>query len=116
MILKRLFILASAAFFSAMISLTALAEPATATTSKHANKGIACVLCHKENPPAKTVPFEQCENCHGDNDTMAKRTEKTSPNPHYNHLGNVTCTECHRDHTESVLICDDCHKFKLKTP
>ncbi|MDR0588019.1 MAG: cytochrome c3 family protein [Burkholderiales bacterium] len=100
----------------AALSMSVFAAPMTIPMGKHLEKGVTCAQCHKENPPAKAVPFEKCESCHGNNDAMAKRTEKVEPNPHFNHLGDVTCTECHKNHSESVLICSNCHKFNLKTP
>ena len=91
--------------------------PAVPSIDKHAQTGVACARCHTEAPPAKAVSFQKCQSCHGDNEAMGKISEKkVDPDPHYSHLGAVGCTECHKNHNESVLLCNECHKFDLKTP
>lgn len=76
----------------------------------------ACRQCHKEATPSQPVKSAQCVSCHGDNDAVAKLTAQVKPNPHYNHLGDVACTDCHRGHEASALMCNTCHKFELNTP
>ena len=47
---------------------------------------------------------------------LAKQTAKVEPNPHYSHLGDVNCTDCHKGHKKSELMCNSCHQFDLKVP
>lgn len=56
--------------------------------------------------------------CHGGSyAALAKKTEKVTPNPHYNHFGDRDCDTCHRVWEQPVLSCDECHKFKtLRMP
>lgn len=97
-----------------------LAFPASAADTlladKHTALGLTCAQCHKTTTPTKAAPDSQCISCHGDNDAMAKKTEKAKPNPHFNHLGDVGCTECHHGHKPSRPICADCHQFKMQMP
>ncbi|WP_165657647.1 cytochrome c3 family protein, partial [Sutterella wadsworthensis] len=44
------------------------------------------------------------------------QTAKVEPNPHYSHLGDVNCTDCHKGHKKSELMCNSCHQFDLKVP
>lgn len=65
------------------------------------------------------VPTQaECLACHGGSyAALAKKTEKVTPNPHYNHFGDRDCDTCHRVWEQPVLSCDECHKFKtLKMP
>lgn len=84
--------------------------------SKRSAEAAACRQCHKEATPSQPVKPAQCVSCHGDNDAVARRTAQVKPNPHYNHLGDVACTDCHRGHEAGTLMCNTCHKFKLTTP
>jgi hypothetical protein len=99
-----------------VLSVTLAGAQVTNVMGKHSAKGLNCAVCHQENPPAKAVPSSKCESCHGDNEAMSKVTVSDDPNPHYNHVGNVPCTECHKNHSDSVLMCNECHAFRLVTP
>jgi hypothetical protein len=35
-------------------------------------------------------------------------------NPHDSHLGQIPCTECHRQHQPPVVKCLECHKGKFQ--
>ncbi len=85
------------------------------TADRHAAAGMKCETCHKSGTPqpGARVKKDVCKGCH-DPAELAKKTEKLSPNPHYNHLGDVSCTDCHRGHQPSRLMCNDCHQFDLK--
>ena len=67
---------------------------------------------------AATAPVRKdaCHACHGSYEKLAKRTEKVTPNPHYNHFGDRDCSTCHKGHAKNVITCRQCHKFDLKTP
>lgn len=77
-----------------------------------------CVTCHDTKTPAKgsVVMTESCTKCHGSYDELAKKTKDVLPNPHYNHLGEVRCSDCHRGHQEAKNMCNDCHQFNYKLP
>jgi hypothetical protein len=84
---------------------------------RHGAKGMNCVTCHKESPPAEKAPSAACIGCHGDNKKVAEKTAKLYPNPHESHLGEVDCQTCHHAHKASELSCAACHdKFDMKVP
>ena len=105
-----------AALCIALLAAAGTAAAADALADRHIARGLACEPCHTESPPSKPVKSRQCENCHGDNDAMAEQTRDVKPNPHFTHLGEVACLECHHGHQPSRLICDSCHKFRLEVP
>ncbi|MGN1209377.1 MAG: cytochrome c3 family protein [Duodenibacillus sp.] len=61
------------------------------------------------------VTKNQCMKCHGTYDALAKKTAKLEPNPHFNHMGQVNCEDCHKaNKAKPELMCDSCHQFKVK--
>lgn len=92
------------------------ADTTLPTAERHQKMGVQCVSCHKDGNTALPVRKAQCQACHGSYESLAKRTEKVKPNPHYNHFGDRDCSTCHKGHQKSVTTCDTCHKFDLKTP
>lgn len=65
--------------------------------------------------PNGYVTKQQCMNCHGPYEKLAHATRGVNPNPHNSHLGQVNCEDCHKGNTaEPVLMCNQCHNFKLK--
>lgn len=109
--LASVFLAACFAFASSAVAADHLAD-------RHGQKGVACAQCHgKATPPTKAPSMEQCLTCHGGSyEALAATTAKSHPNPHYTHIGDKACTACHKGHQESVLICDSCHKFKMRVP
>ena len=97
---NTLIALAAALCLGTAFSSQALAADFTADF--HTAHGMKCDTCHK------TTPAE----------TLAKKSaeKKVEPNPHYSHLGDVNCTECHKGHQKSELMCNQCHQFGLKVP
>jgi len=84
---------------------------------RHAQLGVKCAQCHSEKVPAKAPAMQKCLVCHGGSyEELAKLTEKKEINPHYTHIGDKECVVCHKGHKASELICNDCHKFKIKVP
>lgn len=78
-----------------------------------------CMQCHTATPPTEeNVSFDKCFVCHGGSyEGLAKTTAKLDPNPHYTHLGDITCNECHRfGGRESVNMCANCHNLELNVP
>lgn len=79
---------------------------------RHVAKQINCAACHGEKPPE---PFAEVDNatclrCHGPLEQLqSKYAALRDKNPHKNHLGDVSCTVCHKGHEQSVVYCDNCH-------
>ncbi len=71
-----------------------------------------CASCHQEEPPAKAAPSAACVTCHED----ITKSKDPEPNPHHAHIGKLSCTTCHHVHKASVVACNDCHNFNMKTP
>ena len=81
----------------------------------HAKAGVHCYDCHQEEKPTKkAVASESCMVCHGDYPAMKALTKDAKPNPHDSHLGEIPCTECHRQHQPPVVKCLECHQGKYK--
>jgi nitrate/TMAO reductase-like tetraheme cytochrome c subunit len=66
------------------------------------------------------APVSACINCHG---VVKLQTRDLKDgelvrhvNPHDSHLGEVSCTMCHKMHQPSVLYCNDCHKYEQRVP
>ena len=81
----------------------------------HAKAGVHCFDCHQEEKPTKkAVASDSCMTCHGDYPAMKAVTKDVKPNPHDSHLGEIPCTECHRQHQPPVVKCLECHAGKFK--
>ena len=53
--------------------------------------------------------------CHGDYAKLAEKTKMLDPNPHFSHLGEVNCEDCHKaDKAKPELMCNTCHQFKVR--
>jgi len=99
------------------------AADTAAKMNKHKSKGIACAACHKDSTEAR-VKDNTCMSCHGSYAELAKKTAKLEDlkahkyNPHRSHVGEASCTLCHKNHAPSVLYCNECHpaKFTMKVP
>ena len=97
------------AFFSCSV----FAQNSATLAEKHVQNGQNCAACHSENPPAQAVPTEKCQSCHGGFEAMKEKTKDCKPNPHYTHMGDQPCEECHKGHQPSVNMCAQCHKIEL---
>ena len=42
-------------------------------------------------------------------DELGEATADTERNPHDNHLGKIDCSQCHRVHEQSIMLCTQCH-------
>ncbi len=81
----------------------------------HAKAGVHCFDCHQEEKPTKkAVASDSCMTCHGDYPAMKALTKDVKPNPHASHLGEIPCTDCHRQHQPPVVKCLECHEGKYK--
>ena len=116
---KRTFLSACAAALC-MGALAASSAWAAAPTMplKRAHKAmnLPCEACHGDVKPREVPEEAACMTCHQSRDAVKAKTANLKPNPHYGHDDTVECTACHKEHQESVLICDECHKWGYKTP
>ena len=62
------------------------------------------------------VPADKCLSCHGDYAKLKELTKDAKPNPHYTHMLDQPCAECHKAHKPSVNMCQECHQFDFKVP
>lgn len=85
-------------------------------SSNHDSFGIKCVDCHNVEIPNKTADVSACINCHGTFDDMIPVTEKKfEANPHSPHNPDVTCLNCHKQHSKGVNYCNErCHDFDFE--
>ena len=42
-------------------------------------------------------------------DELGQATADLERNPHNNHLGKIDCSQCHRTHEQSIMLCTQCH-------
>ena len=92
---------------------------ATATTkptmNKHASMGVTCAQCHgMENPTSAPTSDASCLSCHDYTKLVASTASyedlaNRSVNPHDSHMHGASCMDCHSNHGESKLACNDCH-------
>ncbi|HEX7553224.1 MAG TPA: cytochrome c3 family protein [Geothrix sp.] len=81
----------------------------------HSKAGVHCYDCHQEEKPTrKAVASDSCMTCHGDYPAMRAVTKHLPVNPHDSHLGEIPCTECHRQHQPPMVKCLECHKGKFQ--
>ena len=113
------FKLFSAVFLTALgLSFAAGAATPTTLIDKHTAQGVSCQQCHQQKNPTKPKPVATatCFTCHGSHEALAQKTKDKDPNPHYTHMGDMNCNECHRIHTPSVNMCSSCHTIKMPVP
>lgn len=98
--------------------LSAQAGAADFLADRHVARGTQCTACHVKGAPAPgtKVKSETCLSCHGPVEKLADRTKQVDPNPHYNHLIDVGCMECHQGHKPSINMCSSCHNIHYKVP
>lgn len=87
---------------------------------KHMAKNVNCQACHLTQAPKPGVEVSSstCIKCHGTLEQLGKKSKSDSgmPDPHYNHLVNTNCNECHRGHTPSQNVCSNCHNLNYQVP
>lgn len=107
-----------AAVAAGIMSVSVQAGAADFLADRHGARGTACVSCHGVDAPqpGAVVNSQACGTCHGGLDKVAELTKDNVPNPHYNHLINTDCQECHKGHVKSVNLCADCHNLEWKVP
>lgn len=98
------------------LSVSSASQAEMTLKGKHKEMNFACETCHGQTKP-REIPDEQvCLNCHGSRDAIKAKTSKLNPNPHYGHDDSIECGACHKQHEDSVLACNQCHKFEYKVP
>ena len=106
--MKKFILTAAAIAFGLSMSVAGSAAAADAKTLAE---------IHGKNWPEATgwAKKDTCMGCHGSYADLAKATTKLEPNPHFSHLGDVNCQECHKgDKAEPELMCNSCHNFTLR--
>jgi fumarate reductase flavoprotein subunit len=84
---------------------------------KHALNEIDCADSHGDRAPKQGLTKAQCLECHESYESIAK----TAPihtmliQPHFRDH-EVECSDCHKVHKASVLVCSECHHFDIKVP
>ena len=68
-----------------------------------------------DDPPGKRhFDNQMCTKCHDNMDELIAKTDKgDGVNPHNSHLGDLTCSDCHKMHMESKAACQNCHDFEF---
>jgi hypothetical protein len=82
------------------------------TADRHAEKGLACSVCHGDGAPSSDVKVEKCLACHQSIEAVAEKAKNYDKDPHKNHLIDATdvkCTQCHNGHKATKPVCLDCH-------
>jgi len=79
----------------------------------HKTEGLACISCHKEDPPKSPALDTTCIACHGGLPVIVARTDNYYPNPHVSpHSTDLKCTTCHHGHKAQEISCTACHAGK----
>ena len=113
----------SIVILSVCLFLAATALAATTTIGgAHREMDFTCVDCHGTDHPQAAPRIAQCLTCHGSYEELAEltapATEATgdpeeAANPHDSHMGPIECADCHKTHSKSVLVCEECHFFDM---
>ena len=87
----------------------------------HSKLQMTCESCHLSADPAKNsrVESEKCIQCHGDLKKISetiKAKKLIDPDPHWNHMIDIQCWECHKEHKPGVNMCSRCHNLDFKVP
>lgn len=82
---------------------------------RHHNRNVSCIDCHGIGSQKEYGVSNHCLSCHP-LEKLVLRTEELEANPHRSHQGSLPCNECHKGHKPSVLYCERCHQFKMRTP
>lgn len=72
-----------------------------------------CQSCHVDTfnvSDSEREITKQCKGCHGDYAELAN--SKLEFDPHSSHLGDITCTSCHKGHEAPSFQCNNCHTFE----
>jgi fumarate reductase flavoprotein subunit len=108
------------AVFSAFLLFTGIFAAFGAQNQKpkphHLNAGLACGDCHETDTPISGAKEAKCLECHESREAVVERTKNLDPNPHFGHEEGLSCGNCHKEHTESMLFCDTCHQWGYTTP
>jgi len=77
--------------------------------------GDKCITCHQT--PFEMVPDQSCTQCHTNSGGHIPLSNDESGMSGFNHLANLRCADCHREHNQPVslvqsnnALCVDCHQ------
>ncbi|ACD94669.1 cytochrome c3 family protein [Trichlorobacter lovleyi] len=108
-------------FILTLLTVTVAGANALTVGGPHATMGFKCADCHKTDAPQAGPTNEACLSCHGSYEQLAAKTKpkhianpadkEAHANPHESHMGPINCTDCHRTHKPSELVCGQCHTF-----
>jgi hypothetical protein len=102
--------IAAALWMGSALSSEEVKKPFTADI--HKQRGMTCLVCHKEAKPKTDASPEVCLTCHQSMEAVAEKTADRFPNPHKNHVTeamNLVCTQCHHGHKADTPLCLQCH-------
>ena len=99
-----------------LVAGNASAADAMPLKGAHKAMNLPCEACHGNIKPREVPEESACMTCHQSREAVKAKTAKLKPNPHFGHDETVECTACHKEHQQSVLICDECHQWGYKTP
>jgi hypothetical protein len=51
----------------------------------------------------------ECHDGITNREELGQSTADLDRNPHNNHLGKIACSQCHRIHEQSIMLCTQCH-------
>lgn len=118
---KRLVIITAALVTVFAVSL-ALADTDYKIKGSHLKNEMTCEDCHLEAEPASAAKQDVCIDCHTDMTEAGPVKFKDDKGHvhedwvHDSHESPIDCTACHKQHSPTVLYCNNCHTFDLKVP
>ncbi|MBU2549375.1 MAG: cytochrome c3 family protein [Proteobacteria bacterium] len=79
---------------------------------------VSCAECHPSGTSGPAPSTNQCLECHGSFETVARATRGMDPDPHNSpHYGmKLDCDLCHHQHAKSENFCAQCHSWTLSVP
>lgn len=83
----------------------------------HKDAGITCDDCHVTKP-FEAATIDECVQCHELPEEKSEEEYHGAPDKHDSpHYGpELDCDNCHSEHGESKLYCNECHSFDFKVP
>ena len=97
-----------------MLAVSISTVSAATLAEKHTQRSLACTACHTTPASPARSDEKACQNCHGNMDAMAEKSEgKFEVNPHAPHGAKVSCLQCHHGHKPQENYCNKCHDFKF---
>ena len=107
----------------ALLTMLSWSASAEEIGGAHASMNFSCTDCHQTDTPDGPPAMKSCLECHASYAALATATAPTdvdpadkesSANPHDSHMGQIDCYSCHKTHSQSELICAECHSFEFE--